>query len=215
MQELGYKNLEDFYNISSDTISKLGGKALIEKVYDGSLIKSLQSIYPNHKWFPWKFQGHISRGFWDHPDSQKTFMKWVGEELGYKNMEDWYKVTHADIAEKGGRAFLEKFGNSPTKLLQSVFPEHDWMTWRHQVVPHGYWEVVENQRDFVDWAGKTLGLKKMEDWYKVTKKEIEKLGGNTLLHRYGSPFKLIGSMYPEHNWKQNKFKKNIVDKIKW
>ena len=33
-----------------------------------------------------------------------------------------------------------------------------------------YWNNLANQRKFINWAGKELGIKDMEDWYKVSAK---------------------------------------------
>jgi len=43
-----------------------------------------------------------------------------------KRMNSWYKVTRNDIIQKGGSGLLNKYGNSPSKLIQTVYPEHDW-----------------------------------------------------------------------------------------
>lgn len=65
MQQLQLKSLDGFYKISSKDINHYGGQPLLEELYGGSITKALQSVYPNHSWFPWKFEGNLPRGFWD------------------------------------------------------------------------------------------------------------------------------------------------------
>ena len=45
------------------------------------------------------------------------FMDWLGEELGFKEMEDWYRISKKDITQKGGVSLLNKYGCSPSKLV--------------------------------------------------------------------------------------------------
>ena len=51
-------------------------------------------------------------------------------KLGYKKMEDWYEVTFNDIKNFGGNILLSYYGKSPSKLIQSVFPSHEWKEWK-------------------------------------------------------------------------------------
>jgi hypothetical protein len=53
-------------------------------------------------------------------------MDMVGKELGFKNMEDWYKITFKDIEVNGGISLLSNHGGSLSKLVQFVYSEHKW-----------------------------------------------------------------------------------------
>ena len=50
----------------------------------------------------------------------------------------------------------------------STYPDFEWLPWRFK---HNYdiWNDVDNQKKFIIWAGKELGIKEMSDWYNVTK----------------------------------------------
>ncbi len=65
---------------------------------------------------------------------------------------------------------LKKYENSLYNLLSEVFPEYDWLPWKFQYPPKDYWRDVLNKRNFLEWAGKQLGVTKMEDWYKISGK---------------------------------------------
>lgn len=43
---------------------------------------------------------------------------------------------------------------------------------------------------------KALGIKTLDDWYKVSIKDISKVGGVTLINEYGSTFEMLIRMYP-------------------
>ena len=58
--------------------------------------------------------------------------------------------------------------DSLSKLLANVYPEYEWLPWRFSKCPQNYWGDVNNQKKFVNWAGKELKIKELSDWYKVT-----------------------------------------------
>ncbi len=67
LTNLGIKEPRDWYNVSLTQLSKSGALGILTYYYNGSLIKALQSIYPEHGWHPYRFskphnvpQGSIS-----------------------------------------------------------------------------------------------------------------------------------------------------------
>src|SRR5205823_4894798 len=68
------------------------------------------------------------RGFWKVKENHKKFFDSLGTKLGYKSMEDWYKVTQEDIHKHGGRGGLLciYYNGSPSLALESIYPEHNW-----------------------------------------------------------------------------------------
>lgn len=148
-------------------------------------------------------------------------------------MDDWYNVTTEDIRKNGGIRLLNGYNSSPSKALISIFPQHDWklekfenkplqlkvshnaqrkeflssIPTRLQKIPRGFWKDKENHKKFFDWLQNELGYKRMDDWYNVTKEDICKNVGASVLNKYNdSPSKALMSIYPEHNWELEKFK---------
>jgi hypothetical protein len=146
-------------------------------------------------------------GFWNSAKNQRFYFDWLGKKLGYIVMDDWYKITPEDILQRKGSYLLRKYGGSPLKALQFVYPDHEWLLWRFVRVPTGFWDKEENQRKFFEWVGRQLGFTKLDDWYQITKEIIVKYGGGGLLHdRYGgSPSTAMQYIFPEHDWKLEKF----------
>jgi hypothetical protein len=77
-------------------------------------------------------------------------------------------LTMEDILNLGGRGLIDKYNWSPLQLLSSVYSSHEWLPWRFSLCPSAYWDDVNTQRKFIEWAGKQLKIKEMGDWYDVT-----------------------------------------------
>ena len=99
-------------------------------MFSGSLFSTFTSVYPTHSWVPWKFSQNSPYGFWDKTENQRAFVEFLCKELQFNAMDDWYRITKRDIIINGGGALLNKHNSSPSKLLESVYPEHKWLPWR-------------------------------------------------------------------------------------
>src|SRR5438270_451014 len=93
------------------------------KVYNNSLASALQSIYPEHLWFPWKI-GRVSVGYWDDINHQKLFMEWLRKELHVRELDQWYRVSITQIEKLAPVTPFEKFGF--LTVLKNCYPHHTW-----------------------------------------------------------------------------------------
>ena len=133
------------------------------------------------------------------------FFDWLGKQLEYKHMEDWYKVSKEDFAQHGGKQLLHVFyHDSPSKALQSVYPEHNWLMWRFHTTPRGYWKAIlqniDEQRVIIDWMSKQLCIKRLEDWYTVSFQRVANL---VPMERKALP-QMLEIVYPQHKWNKDK-----------
>ena len=214
---LGFHHMNDWYRITSKCIVDNGGEDLLNQ-YQGSSIKLLQEVFPNHPWLPWKFS-QLSRSHWDELEHQKEFLDWLGTELGFKEKEDWYSITESAIRKYGGRALLSKHKDSPSNILQSVYPgrvssfyqfkivDHPWKPWKFSRLPSGYWESQiqgDNLLEFMEWLGKQLKVNRLEDWYGITYKSIMEVVPLTLFRKLPLEKVLYGT-YPNHAWNLSRF----------
>src|SRR5688500_6705904 len=118
----------------------------------------------------WKF-GRIPSGFWEKQENRKVFFDWLGFQLGYRSVDDWYNVTVEDFQDnKGGRLLQDHYSNSPSRALQVIYPEHDWMLWRFVKSPVAYLEKihVDKKKQLLDWLGNTLSIRELDDWYRIS-----------------------------------------------
>src|SRR5262245_53745185 len=85
---LGFKEMDDWYSVSSDVIAKNGGAGLLS-YYNNSIPLALQSIYPQHKWLNWKFSGNKNLDI---------------QDLGKKNLRTYnpkQRILLENSADKG------------------------------------------------------------------------------------------------------------------
>jgi hypothetical protein len=65
---------------------------------------------------------------------------------------------------------------------------------------------------FLDYVAKQLNFKTPEDWYKIQAQDIRRFGGSRLLEIHGSRVKLLRTLYPNIDWKEDKF---VVRRAIW
>lgn len=160
--QLEIRHPSEWYQVTEESISLHGGKSVV--LYYNSLCKALMKLYPDYEWLPWKFKNGPPKGYWDHEDHRKLFFNWLGKQLNFQSLEDYYKLNHEIIEQYGGSKLLRLFGDSFMAALQSTYPHIEWLTWRFNKVPTGFWDVISNQRNYLEWLGKQLGYKKLDDW---------------------------------------------------
>ena len=134
--------------------------------YSMSMFKLLTSIYTEYEWLPWRFS-RAPPGFWSDPLNQRKFMDWAAKELKINKLSDWHQVRCRDLDELGGKTLLKKHNYSVTKVLQDIYPEHDWLSWTYE--NNTMKAVQQNETiDFIEYAAKQLNIKELKDWENIT-----------------------------------------------
>lgn len=108
---LRYRKKEDWYQITNRIFADNYGSTLVTNYYNSSPILLLKSIYPDH---------------WNIKENQLQYMNSLQKILGYRKIEDWYKVTKNDFEKNHGSGLISKYNSSPYQLLSSVYPNFQW-----------------------------------------------------------------------------------------
>jgi hypothetical protein len=196
-KELGIKAMED----SLDTRKLRTTSEDIPK----SQKSSSECVQTANSEYPWKFQ-RVPRGFWDQKINQRNFLDWLGNQLAFKTVQDFYKLSYHDIERHGGAQILSKFGESPSKMVQNIYDHITWLPWKFRKVTNGFWNNEENVIQFVQWATNERGIQHWEGWYNISEYNIMEMGGATLLKKYGSLPNLMRFVYPQYPWDVSSFK---------
>jgi hypothetical protein len=80
-----------------------------------------------------------------------TLAIYLGEKLGYNKMEDWYQISQQDFIDHNGLSALRHYNNSPALAVMDIFEGHNWLFWKFNVVPKGYWQKPEAQLKFLKY----------------------------------------------------------------
>jgi hypothetical protein len=65
----------------------------------------LSSIYNDTTWQPWRFE-HIPIGIWEDVENVQNFFEWIADELKIQSEDDWYRISAAEIASRGGKVLV-------------------------------------------------------------------------------------------------------------
>src|SRR5262249_47813955 len=139
------------------------------------------SVYNSHKWE--KSQFSTIQGYWDSQEYQRNFVDELGNQLGFKQMDDWYNIVQKDIMENGGCGLLNRYGGSPPKLIMSVYGYYRWnrdnfhvrspckLPKRHQT----YWDNKDNRLALISNLTKELKITDLSDWYRISWNQIQEV----------------------------------------
>jgi hypothetical protein len=175
-KKLNVKKLEDWYNVSGREIRENGGMNALASTRDSPL-NALARAYPEHQWHGWMFK-KAPQHFWNNDSNVREYVEWLEKDLGITSREQWYPVSVRTIKKKYGAGLINGLGDSVCELVMKVYPEHAWLPWKFDRARAGFWDVKANQRRFLEWLGKELKFQSMEDWYGVTREQIEEHGGS-------------------------------------
>lgn len=105
--------MDDWYEVTCDTVEQYGGGWLLRKHYNSSLHEALATLFPgcyhhhiitnylqmtiaiqtDHTWSGWRFSGRTPPEFWNNKDNQKQWIQHLANQLNIKQLEDWYKYA--------------------------------------------------------------------------------------------------------------------------
>lgn len=121
-----------------------------------------------------------------------------------QELEKWYSVTNRQIDAAGAGHLLRGFyGGSLPKALNDMYPHHTWLPWRFSATSRGFWNSIDNRKQFLLWVSQQLSLDKtdLSAWFNVSKQQLDHLGGSGLLEIYGnSLLSLLKATFPEQDW---------------
>ncbi len=103
-QKYNVSSLDEWYNVSLEEASAdpLVKKLLDYPGYSNSLVKALESIYPEYNWQHWQFdKGNYSsslpKGYWNHSKNRVALVEWLSKQLSIENLDDWYSITRQSL----------------------------------------------------------------------------------------------------------------------
>ena len=121
---LRFHRMKDFYRLEFSTISVRNYGTGLIRYWGKSALGAVQDCLPQYDWKAWLFP-IVPPGFWDSPANRRSYMEWLGKELGFRRPEDWYRIQVRDITGRYGVALLLRFA-SLYDLMREYLPQLDW-----------------------------------------------------------------------------------------
>ena len=213
-KKLNIQTLRDWLYVSHKDFRRHGGGNLLN-IHKGSLFRLLKTTFTNYNWDEEIFERkRLPKGFWNSIENQRTFCDYFAQKNDIKSLDEWYSVRREDLVSQGASRLLFLYQNDVIKLLQTIYPEKDWNIYERSILPHNYWNSIENQKLYLDYLYQKLNFKSLEDFYQLNYSVILAEGGSGLLNKYnGSLFQAVQSLYPDYQWdyfKSNSRKWNFI-----
>ena len=153
--------------------------------------------------------GNVPSGYWHRLENRRLYVRWLGHKLGFRKLEDWYRITTDDFKHNRGNGILGlHWRSSAIGAVKECFPDYDWKDWLFQATPRRFWRDPRNHRRYMKWLGEQLGIQRPSDWYRVSNQDFRDNGGGGFLISYDSTVSLaIMSYLPHYDWKEWMFDK--------
>src|SRR6266540_3951192 len=204
----GFTQMEDWYRVTRRHFKRHRGGGLLGRKFHDSPSALLKDVFPYYDWKEWLFV-HVPRCFWQQRANRRRYFDWLGQQLGYRRPEDWYRLTQDQLIAHGGARPLKPFGDSLLPLLKDYLPEYEWLEWRFRQVPKGFWDKRANRLRYLNWLGQQLGFQRPEDWYQLSTQQLRRWYGRSLLKKFRDPRVAILKEYlPKGDWQEWLFKKS-------
>jgi hypothetical protein len=128
--------------------------------------------------------------------------------------------------------FSKYGGDSLHLIVEKLYPDTTWHTWRFNPVSRGYWESMENQAKYLQWFQDRLEINQPSDWYGITNRQFASYHGGGLIQQEGKLtcpetrcqeiFFLVGGVmnilkkhYPDNQWDISQWYGHVNSKAQW
>lgn len=190
-RQIGVEHPEDWYQVTNADFRKhKGGAFLLE--YDSTVSAAIVACFPEVRWQEWKF-GRTPKGFWEKRRNRVRYLKWLGQELGFRRMQDWYSLTREDFETHCGNQLIKYYHGSPLAAVLDCFPARNWQEWKFARVPVAFWKKKRNRDRYLAWLARKLRLKSPADWRRLRRIDLKQNYGGGLLAEFQSIEALLRS----------------------
>lgn len=157
---------------------------------------------------PW-VNGRVPSGYWDTRENRVAYIQWLGEQIGFVEIDDWYQIRARHFRDHGGGALLKFYKSSVLGAMQDFLPDYCWLPWLFGRTPSGFWAKSENRACYMRWLEQKLQIVRHQDWYQLDETVFRDSGGLGLFsnHYGGSMLSALRDYRPDVEWKPWLFRK--------
>ena len=171
--------------LSPQDFADAGGKGLLNR---GSIYSLLCKTYPEVDWS--RCRPALDPTFWKTVQNQRQFLDFVADYFSLMRKEELMTTAKTEIQRLGGEQLLKMYPNR-MEMLRTCYPE---LLWPNIDSPR-QWADSNLHLKFVEYVEKVTGVQKVEDWRKIKRDELIRLGGGPLMRRYGNIYEMLKHVY--------------------
>jgi len=190
MMTLKMQLVDQLYSISSKQIKGNGGGGLLSSRYRDSPSLFVSSVIPEKEWFMWRFDT-VGQGYWKSRENRKKFFLWMGDRVGFRDIEDWYEISLEMIKDLGGNTLSHFYSGSPVKFVMDMVPEHNWVLWEFKNAPRNVWENVGMHKQFFHWLGEKFKIREESGYLDFGVQSMIWERYSSILKHYKTPIHFI------------------------
>ena len=90
-EQLGIHTVDQWHQLRTAHLLRYRGRRLLTK-FCGHPVELLREYLPQGPWQEWRF-GQVPNGFWQTRANRCRYLDWLGEQLGFTTLEDWYRLS--------------------------------------------------------------------------------------------------------------------------
>jgi hypothetical protein len=84
--------------------------------------------------------------------SCRYFFDAIAEELQIADVQDWYRVSYNQIAQRGGMTLLQHvYLGSHIRAITEAYPDTHWQLWKFESTSKHLWKSIIQQREYFNW----------------------------------------------------------------
>jgi hypothetical protein len=113
-------------------------------------------------------------------------------------------MTKIDMVRLGLGSII-KFYKTFWKMLSTVYADYGWLPWKFKFVPKKMYQDPKVIEKVVQYIESELQIVQNEDWYRVSKEQLNHLQIRGFVRQFGSLHELLVKVRPLYAWDKSKF----------
>jgi hypothetical protein len=178
---------------------------------------------------------YVPDHFYELREHRLAFAEYLGEQLKYNRISDWYGLTRQQVHGYQGAMLLRRYydGSVIAFVTDLIRNSSGWHPWLFAKTPKKFWKSFHNRHAFFCWLSEDIGLSQLppEAWYEVKFEVFSRPEVKAMLKAcYDGPSRyllFLKEMYPDVKWRPWLFqnlrvygdywgrRENRIEFIKW
>ena len=197
---LGYKNINDWYNIRNEDFKNNGLNELLKNYYNHSSITCIKKIFPEEDYFEPKFN-RTTNNYWKDSSTQKAAVLCYIKE---NNITNIYDITGKDIQVSYLSGLCSKYYSGKyANMFIELLPDKNLLPWKFNM--NNCWKDDDICKVYLEWLGEKLEYKNIEDWYNINLDDFSNNYGGGLSSKFNNSPSRIIMKYIKYEWLEWKF----------